>query len=130
MYCIIVLGDKVTNDKKIKDSTTQNIPKDDQKKSGSHVVTTNQSGNLVISIGTKVENKSSTNKKQSLEDSETEQKLTTKYQKTKNAMNINKAEDDQLSNGIKITEETNLYRIENKNTTLKSSQYNLIFLVV
>lgn len=125
-----MLGDKVTNDKKIKDSTTQYIPKDDQKKSGSHVVTTNQSGNLVISIGTKVENKSSTNKKQSLEDSETEQKQTTKYQKTKNAMNINKAEDDQLSNGIKITEETNLYRIENKNTTLKSSQYNLIFLVV
>jgi hypothetical protein len=125
-----VLGDKITNDKKNKDSENQNIPSDDHKKSGHHIVTTNQSGNLVISIGTKVENKSSTSKKQGLEDSETEKKQTTKYQKTKNAMNTTKADNDQLSNGIKITEETNLYRIENKNTNMKSSQYKFMFSVV
>lgn len=124
-----MLDDKITNDKKIKDSTTQNISTEDQKKAGLHVVTTNPSGNLVISIGPKVENNPSTSKKQSFEDFETEKKQITKYQKTKNAMNITKTDDDQLSNGIKITEETNLYRIENKNTTIKSSQYNLMFLV-
>lgn len=90
---------------------------------GPHIVSTHPSGNLIISIGTKVENKASANKKKQCidDDSEGEVKHPTKYQKTKNAMNIMKSEDDQYSSRIKIIEEPNLHRVENKNTIIKSS---------
>lgn len=93
----------------------------DQKRTGPHIVTTHPSGNLVISIGTKIENKSFTNKKQCPGDSEIEVKHSAKYQKTKNAMNIVKTEDDQSSNTLKIINEPNLHHIENKSAILKSS---------
>lgn len=105
------------NEKKLKDSTSRNSQGGDQT-SGPHVVSTHPSGNLVISIGTKVENKTSTSKKQSLE---SDVKQTAKYQKTKNAMNIVKSEDNQSSNGLKIIQEPNLYQVENKNQTTKLS---------
>lgn len=121
-----LIGDKIANDKKIKDSTAKNSQSGDQRKSTvPHIVSNHPSGNLVISIGTKVDNKSSSSKNQYLEYSETEVKQTTKYQKTKNAMNIIKVEDDlRYNNGIKLTEETNLYRLDNKSTIIQSSQYN------
>jgi len=81
---------------------------------------------LVISIGTKVEIKSA-NKKSYSDDSDTETKHSAKYQKTKNAMNIPKSEEDQNSSGLKVTEEPNLYRVENKSTIIKSSKLNNIF---
>lgn len=117
-----MLGDKIANDKKLKDSTSRNTQGGDQT-SGPHVVSTHPSGNLVISIGTKVENKTSTSKKQSLEreDLESEVKHMAKYQKTKNAMSIVKSEDYQSSNGLKIIQEPNLYQVENKNQATKSS---------
>lgn len=122
-YIHQLLGDKIANDKKIKDSTTKNTQSGDKKKSAvPHIVSNHPSGNLVISIGTKVDNKSSTTKKQYLENSETELKQTPKYQKTKNAMNIAKVEDDlKYNNGIKLTEETNLYRLENKSAIVQPS---------
>lgn len=116
----MLLGDKIANHKKIKDVTIRNTQSEDQT-SGPHIVSTHPSGNLIISIGTKVENRTSTSKKQSLEDSETEVKQSTKYQKTKNAISITKSEDGQSSNGLKIVQEPNLYHIENKNQTTKSS---------
>lgn len=105
------------NEKKLKDSTSRNSQGGDQT-SGPHVVSTHPSGNLVISIGTKVENKTSTSKKQSLE---SDVKQMAKYQKTKNAMNIVKFEDNQSSNGLKIIQKPNLYQVENKNQTTKLS---------
>lgn len=127
-YINQILGDKITNDKKIKDTTIKNTQSGEQKKSsGPHIVTNHPSGNLVISIGSKVDNKSSTSKKQYHENSESEVKQTAKYQKTKNAMNIVKTEDDlRYNNGIKLTEETNLYRLENKSTITQPSQYILM----
>jgi len=112
--------DKIANDKKIKESIPRNTQNEDQESSGPHVVTTHPSGNLIISIGTKVENNSSTIKKQNIEDSETEVKPTIK-QKTKNAMNMIKSEDNQNSNDLKITEEPNLYNVENSSSTIKPS---------
>lgn len=106
----------------IKDSASRNTPAGcDQRRTGPHVITTHPSGNLVISIGTKSENKSSATKKQCLDDSETEVKHIAKYQKTKNAMNIVKSEDDQSSNGLKVIEEPNLHHVENKSSIIKSS---------
>lgn len=119
-----MLGDKIANDKKIKDSISRNTPSGDQKKSGPHIVTNHPSGNLVISIGTKVENKSTTNKKPH-PDSESEVKQITKYQKTKNAMNIPKAEDDQTS---KTSEKPSSPQAESNNTIIKSSLHNSILL--
>ncbi|KAE9535255.1 hypothetical protein AGLY_007988 [Aphis glycines] len=113
-------GDKIANEKKAKDSTIRNTQSEDSRTSGPHIVTTHPSGNLVISIGTKVENRPASKKNYS-EDSETEIKHPAKYQKTKNAMNIPKSEEDQSSNGLKVTEETNLYRVDNKSTIIKSS---------
>lgn len=110
---ILFLGDKIVNEKKIKDSNPRNSPSGDQNKSGPHIVSTHPSGNLVISIGTKIENKSSTSKKKYSEGSESETKQTTKYQKTKNAMNIPKAEDVQTS---KVIETPSLPQVESKNT--------------
>lgn len=114
-----MLGDKITNDKKIKDSTTRTTP-GDQKKSGPHIVTNHPSGNLVISIGTKVENKSLTNKKP-YSDSESEVKQITKFQKTKNAMNIPKAEDDRTS---KTTEKPSSPQVESNSTIINLSSYH------
>lgn len=115
-----MLGDKIANDKKVKDSTTRNTQGGDQI-SGPHVVSTHPSGNLVISIGTKIENKTSISKKQSLEDLKSEVKQTAKYQKTKNPMSVVKFEDDQSPNGLKIVQEPNLCQGENKNQTTKTS---------
>lgn len=94
--------------------------------SGPHIVTTHPSGNLVISIGTKVENRPASKKNYS-EDPETEIKHSAKYQKTKNAMNIPKSEEDQSSNGLKLTEEATLYQVENKSTIIKSSEFNIFY---
>lgn len=116
------LGDKFSSDKKVKDSPSEDMHSEDKKKFGPHIVTTHPSGNLVISIGTKVESKTSTTKKQYLEDSETEVKQQTKYQKANNAMNIVKTEDNQSSSNLNIVEEPNLFHVENKSLTLKSSK--------
>ncbi|KAL5237360.1 hypothetical protein ACI65C_004770 [Semiaphis heraclei] len=113
------IGDKIANEKKIKDST-RNTQSEDLRVSGPHIVTTHPSGNLVISIGTKVEI-TSANKKSYSDDSDTETKHSAKYQKTKSSMNIPKSEEDQRSSGLKVTEEPNLYRVENKSTIIKSS---------
>ncbi|XP_003244249.1 protein AF-10 [Acyrthosiphon pisum] len=113
-------GDKIASEKKVKDSTIRNAQSEDLRVSGPHIVTTHPSGNLVISIGTKVENRPASKKNYS-EDPETEIKHSAKYQKTKNTMNIPKSEEDQSSNGLKVTEEPNLYRVENKSTIIKSS---------
>lgn len=79
---------------------------------------------MVISIGTKVENKSSTYKESCIENFETEIKLSPKYQKTKNPMNIVKTEDNQSPNSlINIVEDPNLYCVENKNLVIKPSKY-------
>jgi len=43
-------------------------------------------------------------------------------QKTKNAMNMIKPEDNQNSNDLKITEEPNLYNVENSSSTIKPSE--------
>lgn len=84
---------------------------------------------MVISIGTKVENKSSTCKEPCVENFETEIKLSPKYQKNKNAMNIVKTEDNQSPNSlIKIVEEPNLYCVENKSLVIKPSKYYWLFL--
>jgi len=116
-----LLGDKIVNDKNVKDLTTQkNIQSEDQR-SGPHMVSTHPSGNLIISIGTKIENKSVTNKKQYVDDSDGELKHPAKYQKTKNAMNMVKSEDNQSSTRLKVIEIPNLHRVENKNTSFKSS---------
>jgi len=40
-------------------------------------------------------------------------------------MNISKSEEDQSSNGLKVTEEPNLYRVDNKSTIIKSSEFNI-----
>jgi len=117
-------GDKIASEKKVKDSTIRNAQSEDLRVSGPHIVTTHPSGNLVISIGTKVENRPASKKNYS-EDSETEIKHSAKYQKTKNAMNIPMSEEDQSSNGLKVTEEPNLYRVENKSTIIKSSEFNI-----
>lgn len=125
-----LLGDKIANDKKVKDLITQKNMESDDQSSGPHIVTTHPSGNLIISIGTKVENKASTtNKKQNLNDSEGEVKQPAKYQKTKIAMNMRKSEDNQSSNRLKGTEDPNLPRVENKNTIMKSSKFDIIFKV-
>lgn len=80
---------------------------------------------MVISIGTKVENKSSTCKEPCVENFDTEIKPSPKYQKTKNAMNIIKTEDNQSSNSlINIVKEPNLYCVENKSLAIKPSKYN------
>lgn len=121
---VYYLGDKIANEKKAKDSTIRNTQSEDSRISGPHIVTTHPSGNLVISIGTKVENRPASKKNYS-EDSETEIKHPAKYQKTKNAMNIPKSEEDQSSNSLKVTEETNLYRVDNKSTIIKSSEFNI-----
>jgi len=42
-------------------------------------------------------------------------------------MNIPKSEEDQRSSGLKVTEEPNLYCVENKSTIIKSSEFNSIF---
>lgn len=94
--------------------------------SGPHIVSTHPSGNLVISIGTKAENRTSS-KKNYLEDPETETKQLAKYQKTKNAMNIPKSEEDQSSNSLKKIDVPNLYRVENKSTIIKSSEFNTFY---
>lgn len=102
--------------------TTHNTQSEEQRKSEPHIVTNHPSGNLVISIGTKVENRSSTSKKQYLGESETEEKHSTKYQKTKDSsMNIPKSEVNQTSNNLKIIDEPNLHHIENKCSTIQSS---------
>lgn len=121
---VYYLGDKIANEKKVKDSTIRNTQSEDSRISGPHIVTTHPSGNLVISIGTKVENRPASKKNYS-EDSETEIKHSAKYQKTKNAMNIPKSEEDQSSNGLKVTEEQNLYRVDNKSSIIKSSEFNI-----
>jgi len=115
-----MLGDKIA-DKKNKDFSPRNTASEDQKTSGPHIVTNHPSGNLVISIGTKVENKSSTSKKHYL-NSETEVKQVYKCQKTKNTMNTVKTEEDQSSSTLKILEEPNLHCIENKSATKKTSE--------
>ncbi|VVC38726.1 Hypothetical protein CINCED_3A021786 [Cinara cedri] len=114
-------GDKFVNNKKIKDTASRNTLTGDQRKTGPHIVTTHPSGNLVISIGTKTENKSCTSKKQCFDDSETEVKHTARYHKSKNAMSIVKSEDDQSSNDLKVIEEPNLHHVENKSTIIQSS---------
>lgn len=117
-------GDKIASEKKVKDSTIRNTQIEDLRVSGPHIVTTHPSGNLVISIGTKVENRPGSKKNYS-GDPETEIKHSAKYQKTKNAMNIPKSEEDQSSNSLKVTEEPNLFRVENKSTIIKSSEFNI-----
>lgn len=113
------VGDKIA-DKKYKDLSPRNIS-EDQKRSGPHIVTNHPSGNLVISIGTKVENKSSTSKKHYL-NSETEVKQISKCQKTKNTMNTVKTEENRSSSTLKILEEPNLHAVENKSATSKTSE--------
>lgn len=117
-YSYSLPGDKIANDKKIKDSTTRTTPSD-QKKSGPHIVPNHPSGNLVISIGTKVDKFSSNKKPHS--DSESEVKPFTKYQKTKNAMNIPKAEDDRTP---KTTEKPSSPQVESNTTIINLSLYN------
>jgi len=68
------------------------------------------------------------NKKNYPENSEIEIKQSAKYQKTKNAMNIPKSEEEQSSNGLKAIEETNLYHVENKSSIIKSSEFNIFFI--
>lgn len=126
----IFLDDKIAIDKKVKDLSPQNLHSEDKKKSGPHIVSNHPSGNLVISIGTKVESKSSTNKKQFLEDSETEVKQQAKYQKTNNAMSIVKTEDNQSSNTLILIEEPNLNCSENKSVTIKTSEYYSLFSMI
>lgn len=114
-------GDKITNDKNVKDLTTQkNIQSEDQR-SEPHVVSTHPSGNLIISIGKKVENKVLANKKQYVDDSDGEMKHPAKYQKTKNALTIVKSEDNQSLTPLKVIEIPNLHRVENQSTSLNSN---------
>lgn len=105
----------------MRDLTTQKNTQSEDQRSGPHVVSTHPSGNLIISMGKKVENKALVNKKQYVDDSDGEVKHPAKYQKTKNAMHMVKSEDNQSSTRLKVIEIPNLHRVDNKSTSFKSS---------